>query len=107
VHAVTDQITECLSRIRESAVHDADSLTPLQTILSPWAVWCLFALIRQVERQRWVGSVAVSKLGVDLLAISAFGWLGHPPVPTTGLVPGEKRGHSTFICGAVSSVAPF
>lgn len=86
MHAVTDQIIPCLSRIREPA-KDAESLSQLQTILSPWAVWLLFALVRQVERQRWVSSVIVSKLGADISALSLGGWLAHPNVPTSGLVP--------------------
>jgi hypothetical protein len=102
VHPVTEQIARCLNRIRESATRDADSLSPLQTILSPWAVWLLVALIRQVERQRWVSSVAISKLGVDPDAMSASGWRGHPPVPTSGLVPDlpawEYRLHGRGCC---------
>lgn len=65
---------------------DLDSLRP-GTCLSPWSLWLLLALVRHVERQRWVGQIAAGRLEADLPAMSVAGALAHPDGPQSGLVP--------------------
>ncbi|RLS57113.1 MAG: hypothetical protein DWH91_05080 [Planctomycetota bacterium] len=86
MHPVASLITECARRISHSElVIDRQSLS--RCTLTPWTVWLLMSLVRQVERQRWVTSILVSKLGVDMDGMSVAGALAHPPVPQSGLVP--------------------
>lgn len=55
----------------------------------PWLTWTLFALVRHLDRQRWVGEIVRHRLGGSLRDLSTSGSLGHPPhVPQSGLVPG-------------------
>jgi hypothetical protein len=53
------------------------------------AIWLLFALVRHVECQRWVGRIAASRLKADLVALSGAGALAHPAIPQSGLVPDD------------------
>lgn len=101
MHPVANLITECAQRIRSSDL-PADTQLPLQPPLSPWNIWLLMSLIRQVERQRWVSYVVVSKLGVDMDAMSEAGAFGHPDCPSSGLIPGHTEWeyclHGTGCC---------
>jgi hypothetical protein len=82
--AVSDLSSRLDGAIRlHGARHDADPA------VSPWAIWVLFGLVRHQWRQRWVGNIAVSRLGADLSAISRSGWVGHPDSPASNLVPGH------------------
>jgi hypothetical protein len=86
MHPLVNQITECARRLsRSEPANDRQSSS--QTALTPWTLWLLMTLVRQVERQRWVSSIIVSELGVDMDAMSVAGALAHPPVAQSGLIP--------------------
>ncbi len=53
------------------------------------------ALYRHLERQRWVGQVAVERLGADLHRVGRHGYSGHPRV-ARGVVPGLEQWRFEF-----------
>ncbi|MCA9038893.1 MAG: HEAT repeat domain-containing protein [Planctomycetaceae bacterium] len=55
--------------------------------LSPWETWTLLGLVRHRERQQFVADVVTDCLEGDLAEIARRGYLGHPPIPGSGVVP--------------------
>ncbi len=82
-----EAIAAALKEIRALAFEPDPATLRSLTTLSPWALWLLFALVRHVKRQRWVGEIASGRLAADLPALSVVGSFAHPDGPQSGLVP--------------------
>lgn len=65
----------------------------LELPVDAWARWLLVALYRHLERQRWLGRIAVDRLGADLRRIANF---SPHPEPRDGIVPGEPQWSFSF-----------
>jgi hypothetical protein len=85
-----DRLWQCLALI--STFHPEDvaawaSLPPPEELPSPWTTWTLIALVRQRQRQVWVGKI-VKQLGGHPALIAQRGECGHLSRPPMGPVPG-------------------
>ncbi len=61
---------------------------PQPFVLSPWATWTLFSLIRHRQRQAFVAEVVQHRLGVKLEDLAQRGYAAHPSDKGRGVVPG-------------------
>lgn len=86
MHPVAEQLQRAFNLLADYS-GDVESSAPAQDQLSPWALWLLLGLVRQVDRQRWVSTVAMTKLGIDMDEMSSAGALAHPAIPQKGLLP--------------------
>jgi hypothetical protein len=97
-----EDIFHSISAALSRAVNPSLPPTETDVATSPWEMWLLFALVRHTQRQRWVADIFEKRLGGDLAAISARGWMGHPSVENSALVPGltewEYRLHGRGCC---------
>ncbi len=87
MHPLAKQVIECAQQASSSDPTAKESPLPI-AVPSPWSLWLLMSLVRQVERQRWVSTILASKLGVDMDAMSVAGAMAQPPVAQLGPVPG-------------------
>jgi hypothetical protein len=110
MHPLAKQVIECAQQASSSDPTAKESPLPI-AVPSPWSLWLLMSLVRQVERQRWVSTILASKLGVDMDAMSVAGAMAQPPVAQLGPVPGysdwEYYFHGRGCCRSATVIHAF